>query len=47
MKFNFTNVAFFALAAAAIAFMTSGCGTMHGFGKDVSSAGNHIEEAAH
>ena len=47
MKFNFTNVAFFALAAAIIAFMTSGCGTMHGFGSDVRSAGNHIEHAAH
>jgi predicted small secreted protein len=47
MKFNITHVAFFALAAAVISFMTSGCHTMHGLGTDVQSAGNHIEHAAH
>jgi predicted small secreted protein len=47
MKSNLTNVVFFALAAAVIAFMASGCRTVHGFGSDVRSAGNHIEHAAH
>lgn len=47
MKSTFTNVVFYALAAGVIAFMISGCGTMHGFGSDVRSAGKHIEHASH
>jgi predicted small secreted protein len=47
MKINITTIVFFILAAAVIAFMTSGCGTLHGFGSDVRSAGQHIEQAAH
>lgn len=47
MKISFSHVAFFTLAAAVIAFMTSGCGTVHGFGSDVRSAGRSIEHASH
>lgn len=47
MKFNLPHLVFFALAAAVVAFMTSGCGTMHGFGSDVRHAGRHIEHASH
>ena len=34
------------LAAMLVAFALSGCNTVEGFGKDVSKAGDELEEAA-
>jgi predicted small secreted protein len=45
MKTFSLRLPFFALASALLLF-ASGCGTMRGFGKDVSNAGDHIEDAA-
>lgn len=36
----------FALALLAFSFAMSGCNTVHGFGKDVSSAGDAVANAA-
>ena len=46
MKTHSLRLPLFALASALLALFASGCGTMRGFGKDVSHAGDHIEDAA-
>lgn len=46
MKTSSLRLSFFALASVLLALFASGCGTMRGFGKDVSHAGDHIEDAA-
>lgn len=46
MKTSALRLPFLALAAALLALFASGCGTMRGFGNDVSHAGDHIEDAA-
>ncbi len=46
MNFKYTNVAFYVIAAAVIALMTSSCGTVSGFGSDVRAVGHEIEHAS-
>jgi predicted small secreted protein len=46
MKTSSKRILFFALASTIVTLFASACSTMGGFGKDVSHAGDHIEDAA-
>jgi len=43
---NHLRLALLLLAAALFSIATTGCNTLHGVGRDVESAGEHIERAA-
>jgi predicted small secreted protein len=46
MKIHLKSIILLCCATAAIAFISSGCGTVRGFGSDVERAGENIEESA-
>lgn len=43
---SFKRIAFLAFASALFALVTAGCGTVRGFGRDVETVGESIEETA-
>jgi predicted small secreted protein len=46
MKIHLKSIILLCCATAAIALISSGCGTVRGFGSDVEKAGENIEESA-
>ncbi|MEO8614145.1 MAG: entericidin A/B family lipoprotein [Luteolibacter sp.] len=46
MKTSSQRLAILILAAALTALFSSGCGTVHGFGRDVEKTGDKIQHAS-
>lgn len=46
MNFSLKRLALLVLAAATLAFVTAGCQTSKGFGKDVEKLGDKIQDKA-
>jgi len=47
MKTSAKRIAILVIASALAAIFSSSCRTMHGFGQDVETLGQNIEESAH
>lgn len=45
MKTSSKNIALLMIASALIALFGAGCATVRGFGRDVGTAGEHIEDS--
>jgi predicted small secreted protein len=46
MKTSIIRIISLIVAAAMVAIMGASCRTVHGFGQDVDSAGDHIQHAS-